>query len=87
VNRRPADVLLLGGLAQQVLESAARAIVPGVRVDTRRLNADPVAERTMASRVDLGDPIKERAVELGQLLGSRLRIHRRKNGSGSYKSK
>lgn len=79
-HRLATNTVLVGGLAEQVLESASGALVPGPRVDASGLDTDPVAGRPMTRRVDLGDAIQQRSIERGQLLGRRLLIHRWQNG-------
>src|SRR4029079_1448976 len=67
---------LVGGLAEEVFESASGAIIPGPRVDPGGFDPDPIPDLAMSGRVDLGDPIQEGAVEGRQLFGGRLLIHR-----------
>ena len=73
-NRSP-DGRLLGGLPKQLFKASARPIVPGPRVDLRRLGANAITNGAMTRGIDLGDAIEQRSIECRKFLRHGLLVH------------
>ena len=60
---------------QEYLEPTACAFIPRPRIGVRRVAPEPGGSGSVAGGLHLGDTIKDRSIERGELFGRRVGLH------------